>query len=373
MVTKKVGSTLMLVAALILVGGAVMADDPIVTTVCDIQAYNGIVQGDRVQVTGVCTAETGRYGSQNTVIADVDNGGTPYCCGLWVYVVDADLIALQGECVTVVGIVQEYYGKTELFVGSEETVRPDAFGCGSPLPAPIVVSTADGSKEEYECCLLETECVTVTEEPDDFGVFLFQDDKTPAGEMMGLFALAWEPPVVGDFYCTMRGILDYAWDTFRLRPRNQDDDLDDTPQASCSSCGGGPGPTPTPTPNPCSDPVVVDLMLNKEQPSCFMSGDLFSLTVAAQNPCPSTRTVDAYCVLDVYGQYFFWDGTLWPEAMSYYRVDLPASAAWNTTILEFFWPAGAGAANDLFFYFAMMDRATLDLASNVDVVTFCFQ
>lgn len=365
----------LLLSLMIFGGSAVFADDPIDTTICDIQQYNGIMQGDRVRITGVCTAETGRYGAPVTVIA---HSAEPYCCGIWVYVPDADLLAMRGECVEVVGVVQEYYDLTELFVGSDETIRPQIVSSCPALPDPIVVQTANGSQEMYESCLIETRCVTVTSDIDDFGVFLFRDDQQPAGDMHGLFAKSWDPPVLGGFYCRMAGIIDYSWNEFRLRPRDRTSDLDETTtQPNCEYCGA-PGPTYTPTPNgsPTATPTqggnaIIDLMLNKEEPNCFIEGDWFSLTIAAQNPNATTMNLDAYVCLDVYGSYFFWDS--WGQDIDYVAITLPASGSWNETLLQFDWPAGAGAASGLAFYSVLTGQGNFDIASNIEVIMFCFQ
>lgn len=343
---------------LLVLSATVFADDPKDVSICDIQKYNGVAEGDRVRITGVVIGETGRYGSQTTILSE--QGGGPWCA-IWVYVPDEDLVALQGECATVVGVVQEYYDKTEIFVGSEETERPEVESSCFPEPDPMLINTTELNEEMYESCLVEVRCAVCTEGANEGNFWVFKIDDG-SGPCHSVFSPSWEyDPVEGDEFCWIRGINDYAYDLFRIRPRTKDE-YDTTPLASCSYCG---------TPPPCDDPLVLDVALSKEQPNCFIPGDAFLLTASMTNPCPDPITIDFYLVLDVFGSYYFypqWNQTLESKSWS-----IPGNGSDTLTILEFTWPSGAGSAQDIAFYGLGTTPGTYDMASNLDVATFCFQ
>ncbi|MBN2054488.1 hypothetical protein JW905_06175 [bacterium] len=372
---------------------AVVLADPTPVSICDIQTYNGVSPGDRVIVTGVCTGETGRYGAQNTIITE--EGGGPWC-SIWVFVNNQDLDAERGECVTVVGEVQEYYDKTELYVADDESIRPLVEADCFPAPGPMWVTTDAADTEPYEACLVVVWCATVLEDPDSFGLFPLDDG---SGPVYAVLQPAWPQPVTGDFYCRMAGIMDYSWDTFRLRPRDQDE-IDETEEEDCEYCdytatptpffsatpapptatappaspspsetptptGGPTSPTPSPTPTPPAG-MKCSLALSLNQ-SYFIPGDLFHLAVEL-TPLEAVLSERLFVVLDVYGTYFFHPA--WSTELTYEQLNYPMTAL-PTGILSFTWPPGAGAAGNLAFYAATLNSA-FNLSSNLEFVTFAY-
>ncbi|MBN2055165.1 DUF1565 domain-containing protein [bacterium] len=115
-------------------------------------------------------------------------------------------------------------------------------------------------------------------------------------------------------------------------------------------------------------PLELDLVLTKEQPQCFRPDNHFVLEVRTGNPLPVTDG-DLYCVLDVYGVYFFHPS--WTQDLQAEILSIPAGAGSNT-VLDFTWPMGAGAADDLAFYAVLTEHASFDLLSKVDVAWFCY-
>lgn len=133
-----------------------------------------------------------------------------------------------------------------------------------------------------------------------------------------------------------------------------------TPQASATA-------TNQPTP-PAEDRIGVALTLNADW---FHNGDRFLLDVGVASRINADLGVDHYLILDVYGTYFFWPE--WLETVDYQRVVVPAWSETHETILDFIWPQDAGAGSELKFWSGMLEAGTLDLASNIVVVTFGFQ
>lgn len=380
---KKAGRLILMTIVLALTAANMAyGDDPMDVSICDIQQYNGVSEGDRVRVTGVCTAETGRYGMSVTIISE--EGGGPWC-SMYVYVVDQDLIAFQGECVTVVGEVSEYYGKTEIYVGSDEPERPTVTTECFPIPEPMYDLTANFTgaiAEKYESCLVRAGCITVTEEANE-GNFWNMKIDDGSGPCLAQFSQYWDNPPEGTEYCSMSGILDYSWDQFKIRPRNEEQDLDTTAHAECGYCGGT-TPTPTPTstgstptftptgdttPIPCEPDLV--LSLNKVSPNCFTAGDQFSLFATITNgDCPA-YTVDFYCVLDVIGMYF-WAPT-WTETFEGMPVVLPSYDSTDVPLLDFSWPSNAGSFSGLFFYCAIFQEGTFEFLDDLEIKEFCYE
>lgn len=117
------------------------------------------------------------------------------------------------------------------------------------------------------------------------------------------------------------------------------------------------------------DTITLDLTLSEEQPSCYGPGDQFLLMAQFINPGVAASH-DFYCVLDVYGSYFF--HPVWGQDLGYETITVPAASS-SKSILQFVWPEGAGSANNILFYAALMAPGSFNLTSNLDIVTLCFE
>lgn len=137
------------------------------------------------------------------------------------------------------------------------------------------------------------------------------------------------------------------------------------PSPTASPTNGTDTPTVEPTFYP--DFIVLDLLLTQDE--CYRPGDWFKLSAHFENYQPS-RAVDFYCALDVYGAYFFYPD--WSQELCYQSLTL-ATGVTDLNLLEFTWPYGAGNATGLYFAAVTCHPASLNLASNVDMIEFCYE
>jgi hypothetical protein len=124
-----------------------------------------------------------------------------------------------------------------------------------------------------------------------------------------------------------------------------------------------PEPTVTPTSTPAEN-TVFDLRLNK---TMFEPFDHFVLSTLIINNS-ATIEVDEYILLDVYGSFWFWP--TWSQTLDFERRTIEAGETYEDTIIDIWWPAGAGSADDLRFYGALLDPETSTLVCNFDMVEF---
>jgi len=127
------------------------------------------------------------------------------------------------------------------------------------------------------------------------------------------------------------------------------------------------GPTFTPTPTVA--PLGVELHLSKET-GCYRAGDSFEFWAMLNNP-GSSRTVDFYVLLEVLGEYWFYDS--WTQDVDYVSRNLPASRSVRENIMSFTWPSGAGSLSGVRFYGAMFTPGTYDFVGAYDMIEWCFQ
>lgn len=125
---------------------------------------------------------------------------------------------------------------------------------------------------------------------------------------------------------------------------------------------------PTVAPTPGAELFILDLTITKQQPDCYTEGDQFGLIAFVHNP-GRARAADLYCVLDVYGSYYFYP--TWTTDLQYQRLTVPVGTS-STVILNFVWPYTEGEVLDLLFWAVYLEAETLDLESNVENVTFCY-
>ncbi|KPK71588.1 hypothetical protein AMJ71_05115 [candidate division TA06 bacterium SM1_40] len=207
---ERVHAVILSVAALLLV--ALPAGS---LTIYDIQ-YTEDPGGDSpyagqvVTVSGIVTAGTGIFPSGYFI----QDGEGPW---RGVYIYDYTTSVSQGDSVTVTGEVSEYYGKTEIGFISSVTIHSS----DNQLPGMAAVLTADlatGSDEaeSYEGVLIAVSNVVVTDDDLGYGEWEIDDGSGPCRVDDEAYAYS---PSLGDTFLVVAGILDYAFDDFKIEPR----------------------------------------------------------------------------------------------------------------------------------------------------------
>ena len=180
-----------------------------------------------VAVTGVVTSEPGEIdtGTRAFVIEHPDGG--PWS-GLLVYY-SAGFDALSaGDLVTVTGIVDEYFGMTEL-KPANGSADVQLISSGNPIPPAEVIDTGDfvdvGTAEPWESVLIEFQDAEVVNPNLGYGEWSFDDgsgwtvadDKGEADDDLTYL------PEQDDIYDFIRGIGYYDFGAYKLEPRSDAD------------------------------------------------------------------------------------------------------------------------------------------------------
>jgi|GEM_PF-400678 len=185
------------------------------------QADQSPYLGDTVAVTGIVTADPSDLSNASYTYAFLGDYSGGEWTGLMLF--GDDLTALtRGDSVTITGVVDEYYGTTELKPPLDITVHES----GHALPPASVVSTGDiansADPEKWESVVVTVQSATVTTEPDpEYGIWGVDDD---SGECLvddwGSYAYT---PTMGDVLQSITGPLSYDWDDFKIQPRDDAD------------------------------------------------------------------------------------------------------------------------------------------------------
>ncbi len=334
----------------VLAGWAVYADDPIPATICDINEGNGIYEGDFVVVEGVCTVESARFGNSLTLIGEPQGG--PYCCGLAIYDIDQNLNMERGQCIRVCGIVTLYYDKMEIVLDPDYP-PPEVWDCEWTVPEPERITTCDMDFVPYTSCLMILECLTVLENPDQFGNQALED-KYGCRRTMALRAI--DPPlIIGTEICSITGFMDFHFGEFKFFTRDEID-LDLRPHSECPYC------------EEVCDPVEIDAAMNIEAPEPITGGDPFIHTVTWRNPCDARDAV-LFDLLEIDGMFWFWP--TWTTDVNYKLHTLPKFNSYAEEILNFQWPEDISVEIHGRFWTAAMDPASGSLISDIVFVDFC--
>ncbi|MDP7114140.1 MAG: hypothetical protein QGH45_19370 [Myxococcota bacterium] len=190
-------------------------DDDGGLTIYDLQ-QDGFEEDQFVTLEGVIV--TTEPCSDGFFVQEPDGG--PYS-GLYVYTYSDALDQLEllvGDIVTVAGGMSEWYGMTEMTLANIADIQITG-ATDAPAPEVIDISdlTADETAEPWESVLIQASG-TVTSGADSYGEWAVDDVKIddqchPA------------EPGVGTQVNAIIGVIDYAWDNWRINPRS-DDDLD---------------------------------------------------------------------------------------------------------------------------------------------------
>lgn len=189
---------------------------PSITAIYDIQ-YTADASGDSpmldetVTVEGVVTANfNGSDYGEGYFIQDA--------AGAWngLFIFDLDNTPSIGDSVRITGVVDEYYGMTEL----TNTEGYQVIAIGGTVPAADVVSTANASDEQYESCLVRVEDATCTTESNQYGEWYVNDG---SGELMlkdnGVFDFT---EVLNAVY-NVNGVMFFSYGEFSLHYRIDSD------------------------------------------------------------------------------------------------------------------------------------------------------
>ena len=359
--------------ASVMFAGAAFADEPPTFTAYQMNKYDGVNEGDRVKFVGICTVETPRYGYSATICCDP--GGGEWAAIMVYDGAEQRLVAERGQICEAVGILTEYYDKTEIVCNDETEFPPFARDEWGTVPPPIETTTGEFyNSEALENTIIICRNVTVLSDPDQYGSIAIDDG---SGEATLLLRSIDPAPPIGYVYDCLIGHDDYHFGEFKLRPRDEND----------WTCGTGPTPTPGPgTPTPTAPPgtptatptgggCAPTLLLefqNHVPDTCFVAGDQFHATWTMQNTCDSDRSVDLYLCLQVLDFWYF--APTWGTDLSHIKVTISPDDTYYEDILPAFnWPAGVGSMNSgLAFWGVMLFPDTYDVTGEVQMLEFCY-
>ncbi len=136
--------------------------------------------------------------------------------GAWhgIYVYGSSTTPTRGDSVRVTGLVDEYYGMTEI-----TGPLVDVLTSGATLPGPTILPTGSVSVEDYESILTKVEDATCTNDSLGFGQWELDDGSGPVIiDDMGVEYV----PNLGQFY-TVTGPVMYSYGDFMMEPRDSND------------------------------------------------------------------------------------------------------------------------------------------------------
>jgi hypothetical protein len=143
-----------------------------------------------------------------------------------------------------------------------------------------------------------------------------------------------------------------------------------TPEITATPTQGTPTPT-TPPGTPTATPEIPcdELGVTLSMPDTFFhGGDLFFLDAYVCNDRDTQYAVPLFVILDVYGQLFF--APSFSEFDNYDIILPPNDQILQTVLPAFYWPHGAGEAQNIHFHAAMTNQEITDLFGEMDSVTF---
>ena len=357
-----------------------LADGPPTVTISQIQHYDGVAEGDRVRITGICTCDSGRFGGSMTMVTDPGGGAW---ASIAVYDTDQRLYAEAGDTIEAVGLVTEYFDKTEVNCTGETEFPPFVTG-HTTVPSPIMLTTGTAAQEQYECCLITLRNVEIMSDPDGYFQLAIDDG---SGEYVWKLSKNDPETNIGDVYPCMTGINDYDFGEFKIRVRDEHDlecsgEPTATPQPPTATPGGPTatpttsGPTPTPTPTPpggACDPVMSFYFEGHDAMNCFTPGDRFDAKFKIENNCDNDKDIDLYIALEVAGLFFFYPS--WNEDVKGASLKCQANQDIIDNILPAFdWPTGAGAFAGIHFYGMMtVPDQIMTMVGDLAIIEFCYE
>jgi len=181
--------------------------------------------GQAVNITGIVTAGIGDFSS---AFCMVQEGNGPFE-GVKVYgTYDVPFDVNVGDEITACGTVTEYYGETEIYLHTENTLVVHSTGnavsyasvtTGDLYPEPT--GTPEYQAEPYEGQLVSVTNVTVTAEPDGYGQWYIDDGS--GGAMVDDYGYYSYVPTLFDVLDEVRGPLMYSYDQYKIEPITDED------------------------------------------------------------------------------------------------------------------------------------------------------
>jgi len=129
----------------------------------------------------------------------------------------------------------------------------------------------------------------------------------------------------------------------------------------------------TPTPGPTTTPSVNNVRVRMEMPSqYFTPGSACWLRAHIENGDEQPHEdMPLFVVLDIVGEYWFWDG--WTQDVDYRNVYVPMGNSMLTIVPEFSWPdTGPGVVTDIVFWGALLTPDLTSLFGQMSNWTFDF-
>lgn len=226
-----------------------------------------------VNVTGYVSAGNGIYNDHTFYIAD-DASAAPWE-GIKVYSYYANPTVVEGDYVSIAGLVDEYYGETEI---NASNAASDTTNCitildnGYDMVAYDILTGDIPGEESLEGVLVQTTETTVTDTMNQYGEWKTDDG---SGEcIVDDYAGYGYVPAIGDEK-DVAGIVMYSYGNFKLQPRSDADITDSGTQIltvtnidppSVGTIGGSVSWT-VEVSNLTDDPVVFDLWLEIDAPA----------------------------------------------------------------------------------------------------------
>jgi DNA/RNA endonuclease YhcR with UshA esterase domain len=209
-----VRKSLFLIAFLLIMVNSVLSQ-----TIYDIQyttdpGGNSPYVGQVVTVMGVATVSQGVFDNTTYFIQD---GEGPWN-GIMIYDTDTTRNIEEGDLVQITGEVSEYYGKTEIGYLDEVIVLSK----NNVLPRAYLVQTGEiDTAEAYEGVLIRCAHVVVTDPNIGYGEWLINDGSGDC-RVDDLAGYSYTP-VLNDTILHIIGIVDFAYDDFKIEPRGDGD------------------------------------------------------------------------------------------------------------------------------------------------------
>ena len=193
-------------------------------TIFDIQ-YTQNETGDSdyidqyIQTNGVVTA---KFGSSFFI-----QDGIGEWNGVCIYPNGFDVTEITvGQNITITGYIAEYNGKTEITDLTNISINGTE---NLPDPSPIFtgyISLEDYNPEAWEGVLVQTSEVTITNPDLGYGTWEIDDGIDSSGPCVVAHSGSYEyVPVLNDILPRVVGIVDFAYDGFRIEPRDDNDFL----------------------------------------------------------------------------------------------------------------------------------------------------
>ena len=172
------------------------------------QAASSPYDGQEVETTGIVTG----------ISDSADGYYIQDGAGAWngVFVYDNANTPAIGDEVTITGEVQEYYELTEIGYIDAFNVNSQ----GNALPDAEILSVPDANMEDYEGVFIRVENLTVTELPNQYGIWATEDGN--GNELLVDDDMFSYTPSMGE-QLTLVGIMNFSFDERKLNPRSMED------------------------------------------------------------------------------------------------------------------------------------------------------